>query len=140
MDRTDIQSSAAKPWFFCRIQRRAHTMVMEKAESTAQMVTMVLHSEMASTSAVALSTQTMAGKQTIRTRSDRSVGTVLFVGCGGWRRRRDGSAIDSIQWGGRSGDPRGEGGGGGEGGLDWGNDRGQAQRLGHGGGERENKK
>lgn len=34
-------------------------MVMEKAERTEQMVTMVLHSDKASTSGVALSTQTM---------------------------------------------------------------------------------
>lgn len=59
MDRVAIQSSAANPWFLCLIQSLAETTAMEKAEMTLQMATMVLQSDWASTSAVALSTQTI---------------------------------------------------------------------------------
>lgn len=61
MDNIAIQSSAANPWFLCLIQTRAITIAIENAERTLQMATMVRHSEMASTSTVALSTQTMLG-------------------------------------------------------------------------------
>jgi hypothetical protein len=57
MDSIAIQSSAANPWFLCRIQSLAHTVAIENTERTVQMAMILGHSDRASTSGDALSTQ-----------------------------------------------------------------------------------
>lgn len=65
-DKTDIQSSAARPRAENRIQIREPTTMTESTERTMTTAMMVGHCDMASTSGVALRTQPMAAVYRIK--------------------------------------------------------------------------